>query len=121
VSTTVAVLGSTQRSGFWRLAEASRVISVLGSCRIDLQSARISAAVTTIDVSTVLGSVDVIVPAGVEVELEVHAVLGSRDMRVAGTPPAPGAPVIRITGMVVLGALNVRDAAAQQAHIDTYS
>src|SRR5258708_5097981 len=120
VSTTVAVLGSAQRNGFWRLAEASRVISVLGNCKIDLRSARISATVTTLDVATVLGSVDVIVPAGVEVEMEVHAVLGSRDLRVAGNPPAPGAPVIRITGIVLLGSLNVRDAAAQQAHVDAY-
>jgi hypothetical protein len=117
VSTTVAVLGSAQRNGFWRLAEESRVISVLGSCKIDLRSARISAAVTTLEVGVVLGSVDVIVPAGVEVELEVHAVLGSRDLRVAGTPPAPGAPVVRLTGMVLLGSLSVRDAAA---HVDAY-
>jgi hypothetical protein len=120
VSTTMAVLGSAQRNGFWRLAEESRVIAVLGSSKIDLRSARISAAVTTLEVTAVLGSVDVIVPAGVEVELEVHAVLGSRDLRVAGTPPAPGAPVIRLTGIVLLGSLTVRDAAAQQAHLDAY-
>ena len=33
VSTTVAILSSAHRNGFWRLAEASRVISVLGSSR----------------------------------------------------------------------------------------
>src|SRR4030088_379496 len=64
VSTTVAVLGSAQRNGFWRLAEESRVISVLGSCKIDLRSARISAAVTTLQAAAVLGSIDVIVPTG---------------------------------------------------------
>jgi hypothetical protein len=120
VATTIAVLGQAQRSGFWRMAEMSRVISVLGTCKLDLRSARVSSAVTTVDVSSVLGAVDVIVPAGVEVDLEVHAVLGARDVRLAGTPPAPGAPIIRITGIVVLGALNVRDAAAHQAHIDVY-
>src|SRR5712692_2566497 len=116
VSSTLAVLGSAQRSGFWRLAEDSRVIAVLGSCKIDLRSARVSAAVTTLEVASVLGSIDVIVPAGVEVELEVHAVLGSRDLRMGPAPPA-GAPLIRITGMALLGSLNVRDA-AQQAPID---
>jgi hypothetical protein len=120
VSNTLAVLGSAQRSGFWRLAEESRVVAVLGSCKIDMRSARISAAVTTLEVSAVLGSIDVIVPTGVEVDLEVHALLGSRDMRTATAPPAPGAPVIRITGVVLLGSLNVRDA-AQQAHIDAYT
>ncbi len=120
VSSTLAVLASAQRSGFWRLAEESRVVAVLGSCKIDLRSARISAAVTTLAVSAVLGSIDVIVPAGVEVDLEVHALLGSRDMRMGTAPPAAGAPVIHITGMVLLGSLNVRDA-AQQAHIDAYT
>jgi hypothetical protein len=120
VSNTLAVLGSAQRSGFWRLAEDSRVVAVLGSCKIDLRSARISAAVTTLEVSAVLGSIDVIVPAGVEVDLEVHALLGSRDLRMGAGPPAAGAPVIRITGVVLLGSLNVRDA-AQQAHIDAYT
>src|SRR6266851_3389998 len=120
VSSTLAVLASAQRSGFWRLAEDSRVVAVLGSCKIDLRSARISAAVTTLEVASVLGSIDVIVPAGVEVELEVHALLGSRDMRMGTAPPAAGAPVIHITGMVLLGSLNVRDA-AQQAHIDAYT
>jgi len=119
VSSTLAVLGSAQRSGFWRLAEDSRVVAVLGSCKIDLRSARISAAVTTLEVASVLGSIDVIVPAGVEVDLEVHAVLGSRDMRMGAAPPS-GAPVIRITGMVLLGSLNVHDAAEHQAHIDSY-
>jgi hypothetical protein len=120
VSSTLAVLASAQRSGFWRLAEDSRVVAVLGSCKIDLRSARISAAVTTLEVSAVLGSIDVIVPAGVEVDLEVHALLGSRDLRMGAGPPAAGAPVIRITGVVLLGSLNVRDA-AQQAHIDAYT
>ncbi len=119
ISNTLAVLGSAQRSGFWRLAEESRVVAVLGSCKIDMRSARISAAVTTLEVTAVLGSIDVIVPTGVEVDLEVHALLGSRDMRTATAAPAPGAPVIRITGIVLLGSLNVRDA-AQQAHIDAY-
>lgn len=119
VSNTVAVLGSAQRSGFWRLAEESRVVAVLGSCKIDMRSARISAAVTTLEVAAVLGSIDVFVPAGVEVELEVHALLGSRDMRMGAAPPAAGAPVIRITGAVLLGSLNVRDS-TQQEHIDAY-
>ena len=61
-----------------------------------------------------------IVPPGVEVELEVQAVLGARDVRMGAAPPQ-GAPVIRITGMVFLGSLNVRDASAQHTHIDSYT
>ena len=121
-------MASASRPGGWmspaageggRGGRVSNTLAVLGSCKIDLRSARISAAVTTLEVTAVLGSIDVIVPVGVEVDLEVHALLGSRDMRMGAAPPA-GAPVIRITGMVLLGSLTVRDA-AQQAHIDAYT
>jgi hypothetical protein len=30
----------------------------------------------------------------------------------AGTPPAPGAPTIRLTGAVVLGCITIRDPAS---------
>jgi hypothetical protein len=112
VSRTVAVLSSAERNGFWRLAEDSSVLSVLGSCKLDLRSARIASSITTIDVTSVLGSVDVIVPTGVEVEMDATAVLGAHDMRLTPSTPALGAPVIRITGLVLLGSLTVRDAAA---------
>jgi hypothetical protein len=117
-SITVAVLGSARRSGYWRLADGHTVVSALGSCKLDLREARVSGLTTTVNIWSVLGSVDVIVPPGVEVELDVGAILGSRDMRLAGSPPAPGAPTIRMTGAVLLGSLTIRDAASSAADPD---
>ena len=121
VSQTIAVLGSSQRSGFWRLAEASRVLALLGSCTLDLRSARISGPRTEITVGAVMGSVEIIVPTGVEIELEAHAILGGRDVRIGAAAPASGAPVIRISGLVLLGSLTVRDATAHVVHVDALS
>ena len=118
VSSTLAVLGSAERSGFWRLAQAARVLALLGSCKLDLRAARISSVITRLQVRCVLGSVSIVVPTGVEVELEVHTILGSRNMRLASNPPAPGAPSIHITGLVLLGSLSVRDGGFAQQSLD---
>lgn len=121
VSRTIAILGTSQRSGFWRLAEISRVFACLGSCKLDLRSARVSGARTDITIAAVIGNVEIVVPTGVEIELEAHAVLGARDVRIGAAAPASGAPVIRISGIVLLGSLTIRDAAATVVHLDVLS
>jgi hypothetical protein len=109
VSSTVAVMSEAERSGHWRIGEESRALAVMGSCKLDLRGAAISAPVTTITARVIMGSLDVFVPEGVEVDLDVMAIAGSKTLRLSGPPPAPGAPVIRITGVIVAGAVNVRD------------
>jgi hypothetical protein len=55
----------------------------------------------------VLGSVEVIVPEGVQVELTGGGALSSQNLRVEGTPPE-GAPLIRIRHSGALGSLEIR-------------
>ena len=109
ISTTLAFMGNADRTGAWRIGESSRVITVMGSCKLDLRRARISAPVTTIRAYVLMGNVNVIVPEGVEVDLGATAVMGTRTLKLSGPPAPPGAPVIVIEGLVVMGDLTVRD------------
>ncbi len=109
VRTSVAVLSSVDRRGFWRVGEQSSVVAVMGSCKLDLRGALIAGPVTTIEAVVVMGSLEVIVPEGVEVELEGGSFMGSRTLELAGGPPPIGAPVVRITGMSIMGTVTVRD------------
>ena len=109
VSRTLALLSSADRTGVWRIGERSRVIAVMGACKLDLRRAAISAPVTTINVHIVMGNLNVIVPEGVEVDLDATTIMGSRTLKLKGPPPAPGAPVIVIQGLVLMGDLTVRD------------
>jgi hypothetical protein len=109
VSTTLALMSSADRTGRWRIGEESRVIAVMGGCKLDLRSATISAPVTVIRAYVLMGNVNVIVPEGVEVELDGLAVMGSRSMKLKGPPAAAAAPVVRIEGWVLMGDLTVRD------------
>jgi hypothetical protein len=106
---TMVVLSSVERSGLWRIAETSSLLVVLGSCKLDLRRATIAASLTTIHVRVVLGSLEVIVPHGVEVELEASSVLSSKILRVTGPTPVGDPPRIVITGVVIAGSLTVRD------------
>jgi hypothetical protein len=109
VSRTVAILSSADRTGVWRIGEQSRAIAVLGSCKLDLRRAAISAPVTTIDVHVLMGNVSVIVPEGVEVELDVTPIMGSRSIKLKGKPPEGDAPLVVTRGLVVMGDVTVRD------------
>jgi len=105
----VAVLGSMKRGGQWRVPAESYWTSVLGSCRLDLTKALFEAPVTTINVVTGLGSIDIRVPKGYEIQLEGTAFLGGRHLRLDGPPPPPGAPVIRIRVLSGMGGVKVTD------------
>lgn len=109
VSSTFAFMSSADRTGRWRIGRESRVIAVMGGCKLDLRHVTISAPLTVIRAYVVMGNVNVIVPEGVEVELEALAVMGSRSIKLKGAPPEHGAPVVRIEGIVLMGDLTVRD------------
>ena len=111
VTSTTAILAAAERSGPWRVGESGHVLAVLGACKLDLRQATVTAPVTTIDAKVVLGNLVVLVPEGVEVDLAATAVMGARTLRLRGPAPPPGAPVVRITGVVVWGDLSVRDRA----------
>ena len=109
VRASVSIMSAVERKGFWRVDEETLAVSVMGSCKLDLRGAAISAPVTTINAYVVMGSVDVIVPFGVEVELEGIAIMGSKEAKLKGPPPAPGAPVVRVNAFNLMGSVTVRD------------
>src|SRR4029077_9297604 len=75
VSPTLVVLSGVERSGVWRLPQSSSLVVALGSCKLDLRRATIGANLTIIDVRVVLGSLELVVPHGVEVDLEASSIL----------------------------------------------
>src|SRR5262252_4057513 len=111
VRSSVSIMSGVERKGFWRVDEETLAVAVMGSCKLDLRGAAISAPVTTINAYSLMGSVDVIVPFGVEVELEGVAIMGSKESKLKGPPPGPGAPVVRVNAFVLMGSVIVRDSA----------
>jgi hypothetical protein len=102
-----AVLSSIDRGGRWRLAPRNRFSAILGSITLDMREAVLPGPEVEIDTRAVMGSIVILVPEGVHVEVTGGGPLSSQEVRVEGAPPE-GAPVIRIRHRGALGTLGVR-------------
>lgn len=105
---TVACLSSETRKGRWRLDEQTSALAVMGSCVLDLRQVAIDGPDATITAISVLGSIEIIVPEGVEVDLSGFSLMGSKDCRTRDAAIHPGAPLIRVQAYCFMGSVMVR-------------
>ncbi|MCX5376162.1 DUF1707 domain-containing protein [Streptomyces sp. NBC_00091] len=103
VETVVAVFSSSARKGRWRPGARTRAISVMGDVTIDLTEAVFEQQVTEINVTSVLGNVEVLVPENVTLRGYGSGVLGNFEVRGEGLAADPQAPVVIVRGFALLG------------------
>ena len=101
-----AIMSTTTRRGAWRPARRIDVLSVMAETELDLTQALLPAGVTEIHFRALMTSVRVIVPAGVRVVLQATTIMGTVSDETLDPPAVgSGAPVVRITGFIVMGEL----------------
>jgi hypothetical protein len=88
-----------------------RIGTVLGDIRIDLRELRTNAESIELNLSTVLGDIEVIVPEGVDAELDGWTVLGNRVIDLAPVPRLAGTPRVIVRAHALLGDLRLRSLA----------
>ncbi|MDH6540822.1 hypothetical protein M2167_003357 [Streptomyces sp. SPB4] len=101
--TVVAVFSSSARKGRWRPGARTRAVSVFGDITIDLTEAVFEQQVTEINVTSVLGNVEVLVPENVTLRGYGGGVLGNFEVRGEGVESDPQAPVVIVRGFALLG------------------
>ncbi|MFF4097941.1 DUF1707 domain-containing protein [Streptomyces sp. NPDC001903] len=108
--TVVAVCSSSTRKGRWRPGAHTRVVCVLGDVTIDLTEAVFEQQVTEIDVTSVLGNVEITVPENVTLRGYGSGVLGNFEVHGEGRAETtdPHAPVVIIRGFALLGNIEAR-------------
>jgi len=104
-----AVLSSVERRGPWTVPRHLDIRVVMGSAELDLRQAVLHPGVTTIEVSVSLGSLELIVPPHLGVDVRINTLAGSVEH---AAPLAPllddtTRPVIRIHGGVRFGSCEV--------------
>ncbi|MEU6311170.1 DUF1707 domain-containing protein [Streptomyces sp. NPDC047014] len=105
----VAVCSSSSRKGRWRPGAHTRAVSVMGDITIDLTQAVFEQQVTEINVTCVLGNVEVLVPENVTLRGYGSGVLGNFEVRGEGRGETdPQAPVVIIRGFAMLGNIEAR-------------
>ncbi|WP_030774602.1 DUF1707 SHOCT-like domain-containing protein [Streptomyces sp. NRRL F-2664] len=107
--TLVAVCSSSSRKGRWRPGAHTRAVSVMGDITIDLTQAVFEQQVTEINVTCVLGNVEVLVPENVTLRGYGSGVLGNFEVRGEGRGQTdPQAPVVIVRGFALLGNIEAR-------------
>jgi Domain of unknown function (DUF1707)/Cell wall-active antibiotics response 4TMS YvqF len=106
--TIVSIMGGNDRSGRWRVASRLNVINVMGGSDLDFTQAEFSDRQTTITVFSLMGGSDLRVPDGVEVHVSKFALMGGHDVKLSTAPVPPGAPVIKLRMLSIMGGDEVR-------------
>lgn len=105
----MTMMASQTREGDWILPRLFRVFCCMGNATIDLTQVRLGAGESAIEVRCIMGEVKLIVPHNLRVECSGHPLLGEFTLkRWSDSRAMPEAPVVRITGISVMGSVTIR-------------
>lgn len=107
----VAFMSSTRRVGRWAVPRDLRFVAVMSDSKLDLTSAALPVGgVVNIEVTAVMASVRIIVPPGMRVINEIHAIMADTGSNADEVDAGSGgsSPVIRLTGTAFMAEMKVR-------------
>lgn len=102
-----AALSEVRRRGSWRVHRRSYLNVFMGSMSLDLTEAIFEAPVVEINVTQLLGSILLRVPAGTTIRNETASVLADTSIRGLGRPD-PRCPTLVLRGTNILGEIKIR-------------
>lgn len=105
-----ATMSTTRRQGRWQLGSHHQALALMGGVVLDLREALLTSTEVTIQASTFMGSVDVIVDEHTVVVCDGRAFMGDYSERRSDTrsDAQPGSPVVRVQGRAVMGRVSVK-------------
>ena len=103
----LSLFGSLERHGAWIVPDHVAVGAVFGSTVLDFREARFSSQTVTLEARAVFGSLEIIVPPQLAVECDGSSIFGSIESH-AHAVADPERPILRITGTVFCGSIEVQ-------------
>ncbi|MGW4206707.1 DUF1707 SHOCT-like domain-containing protein [Lentzea sp. NPDC004789] len=107
-ATSVAFWSGVDRKGQWVVPRLHNAVAVMGGIDLDLTNAHFAEAEVTISVFAFWGGVDIRVPDDINVKVEGFGIMGAFENRAPARPHIPGAPTVRITGLAIMGGVDVK-------------
>lgn len=104
----IAVFGGVERKGGWIVPRLIKAFAVMGGVDLDMREAHFAEGVTEIEVFALFGGVDIKVPTGVRVESTGAGIMGGFSVSSADADPGPDAPVLRISGIAIMGGVDAK-------------
>lgn len=109
-SNSLAVMSETKRVGSWVLEDGHTAVAVMGSVVLDLRQAQFESAEVTINASSIMGEVKIVVDAGTSVVMDGMGIMGEYSESRPRVPfdPEQGGPVVRVHGFALMGSVHVQ-------------
>lgn len=111
---TAAVMFGADQGGDWICPPTHYSVAVMGGVEVDLRRARFESADTEIVAVAIMGGVEIIVPEDVRLTIQGTGLMGgfgaakSREVIVPGLDLPLDAPRIRVTGIALMGGVDIR-------------
>ena len=80
----------------------------MGDVSLDLTEALFGGSGILLTALALMGDVEVVVPAGMEVEMTGLPLLGENSLEIRDRPSAPGLPRLRVRALAIMGDVTVR-------------
>ena len=107
--TMLAIMGGVDRRGSWTMPRRLRLVTVMGGAHLDLREARFPPGPVDIEIFSMMGGTEIIVPPGLAVETHGSAIMGGfQEVNRAPLHPDEGAPLLRVHGFVFMGGVDIR-------------
>jgi hypothetical protein len=107
--TMLAIMGGVDRRGSWSVPRRLRLVTVMGGARLDLREARFPSGPVDIEILSVMGGTQIIVPPGLAVETHGSAIMGGfQEVNRAPIHPDADAPLLRVHGFVMMGGVDIQ-------------
>jgi Domain of unknown function (DUF1707)/Cell wall-active antibiotics response 4TMS YvqF len=102
------VMSHIERKNRWTVPRKLDLRVLWGNAELDFRDASLAPGVTTIDVGVLMGNLEIILPPHLAIDVDVSSFMASVEERHRVPPDAePARPVLRLTGAVRLGNLEI--------------
>ena len=116
----IGVMSGATRNGAWVVPTQFTALALMGGVDLDLTHALFAAREVTITAVALMGGVDIVVPDDITVVVKGAGIMGAFEDN-AHVQGAPGAPVVRINGLAVMGGVDVKRAKPRRGERDELS
>jgi hypothetical protein len=115
------IMSSIERRGRWTVPRSLDLRVLWGNAELDFRDASLGPGVTTIHVRVFMGNFEVVLPPNLGIEVDVSGFASSVTERHRVPPDAdPARPLIRITGTVRFGNLEITTRLPGESARDAY-
>jgi hypothetical protein len=105
------IMGGSARRGRWVAARQITALGIMGGAELDFREAVLQPGVTEVHAFAFWGGVEILVPPHVRLESSGIGIMGGFDSGEGAAGPAhdpdPLAPVLRITGVALMGGVEI--------------